>query len=119
MRISDWSSDVCSSDLGVVDLHHRTGGARPHHQAVETDLAGGLPERSAPEAEALAECPAVHGGSAFAAAAIGALGPGIGALEVVQSSLAAGEHRDHLGDGFALLLGGEPRWHVWDRKVAR
>src|SRR3546814_15276843 len=25
MRISDWSSDVCSSDLGVVSRRHRAG----------------------------------------------------------------------------------------------
>src|SRR3546814_15440363 len=25
MRISDWSSDVCSSDLNFIDIYHRTG----------------------------------------------------------------------------------------------
>src|SRR3546814_7920395 len=30
MRISDWSSDVCSSDLGLEHLLHRRG--RPHEQ---------------------------------------------------------------------------------------
>src|SRR3546814_4188136 len=32
MRISDWSSDVCSSDLAAVDAHHR--GAAVDHLAV-------------------------------------------------------------------------------------
>src|SRR3546814_11067991 len=55
MRISDWISDVCSSDLVIVDPDgHATlidlGAARPRGSAIATTVAGVLgfipPERS-------------------------------------------------------------------------
>src|SRR3546814_9661472 len=33
MRISDWSSDVCSSDLLAADRHHEAGTGRQAHLA--------------------------------------------------------------------------------------
>src|SRR3546814_3607221 len=33
MRISDWSSDVCSSDLGSLVARQQQGGGEIHHQA--------------------------------------------------------------------------------------
>src|SRR3546814_11985595 len=61
MRISDWSSDVCSSDLGHDDFHgcahsiarrtqHRSCGRPPDHVGFLTYVINGLPaqmERSA------------------------------------------------------------------------
>src|SRR3546814_12787101 len=40
MRISDWSSDVCSSDLRVGKAPHRPGADRPHHEADGKDGRG-------------------------------------------------------------------------------
>src|SRR3546814_9830333 len=42
MRISDWSSDVCSSDLGASEHHlaSRAGVHRPHHRAPRGALLG-------------------------------------------------------------------------------
>src|SRR3546814_20313455 len=41
MRISDWSSDVCSSDLAVEVAREVGGGARPdgHHRAGQAGIA--------------------------------------------------------------------------------
>src|SRR3546814_4056140 len=38
MRISDWSSDVCSSDLQEDRLHHRRGGAQADFLGIGLDL---------------------------------------------------------------------------------
>src|SRR3546814_9065807 len=53
MRISDWSSDVCSSDLLVVD--HREGRHRPGAHAEVGHQAVGATEGEAAGAEALAQ----------------------------------------------------------------
>src|SRR3546814_11502159 len=53
MRISDWSSDVCSSDLLVVD--HREGRHRPGAHAEVGHQAVGAAEGEAAGAEALAQ----------------------------------------------------------------
>src|SRR3546814_20953619 len=59
MRISDWSSDVCSSDLDGVVAHvahvQRAGRVRQHRQAVVRRLRGFLPhlERAGVVPEAL------------------------------------------------------------------
>src|SRR3546814_1374135 len=44
MRISDWSSDVCSSDLGIlaVAAHADTGERRCHVGFAEAQVRGGL-----------------------------------------------------------------------------
>src|SRR3546814_6177397 len=39
MLISDWSSDVCSSDLHVADQRRRGGHDRPHHDRVLNETA--------------------------------------------------------------------------------
>src|SRR3546814_7090666 len=54
MRISDWSSDVCSSDLAVLDWLDAGQGANPLDAKIATlafaegigQLVGGLPMRS-------------------------------------------------------------------------
>src|SRR3546814_10685083 len=40
MRISDWSSDVCSSDLGALKVRGRHAGHRKCHDACVEDLVG-------------------------------------------------------------------------------
>src|SRR3546814_2756981 len=48
MRISDWSSDVCSSDLVVVDeLHLEAADEEPRHQQPEPLVVARLVERLA------------------------------------------------------------------------
>src|SRR3546814_1208325 len=52
MRISDWSSDVCSSDLGAQPDHLRPGaarqGARLHRRAGRRDAAPARAPEAAP-----------------------------------------------------------------------
>src|SRR3546814_16693523 len=38
MRISDWSSDVCSSDLAIVDGFRAAGLERPHVDTEQPDI---------------------------------------------------------------------------------
>src|SRR3546814_6149696 len=47
MRISDWSSDVCSSDLPVSELLHKSGRLIVNAVALQADVSGALvwPER--------------------------------------------------------------------------
>src|SRR3546814_20479019 len=40
MRISDWSSDVCSSDLGVADLHESMGALAGRQSLMEPFMRG-------------------------------------------------------------------------------
>src|SRR3546814_2576312 len=52
MRISDWSSDVCSSDLPVQELPDRLAAAQEHPREVDVDhlaplLQGHVAERGA------------------------------------------------------------------------
>src|SRR3546814_11738746 len=64
MRISDWSSDVCSSDL--FDATHRAALARPRAIAVSAPRQGasrnGLPGPALPPQLQAGRLPTVHGG---------------------------------------------------------
>src|SRR3546814_12467362 len=70
MRISDWSSDVCSSDLDAGGIIRRRVGAVLVHADVDADGSGGDgPRGDGPGcAAAFAEArqPRRHGGEAFA-----------------------------------------------------
>src|SRR3546814_17889083 len=60
MRISDWSSDVCSSDLHlvgevIVELAEQRKGARVHARGDRLQHADGLQGGGVPERELLAE----------------------------------------------------------------
>src|SRR3546814_1536197 len=64
MRISDWSSDVCSSDLEFHYLHHAPGGA-PYADPAETSAA--IVDAAAESGIALTLLPVLYAHAGFGA----------------------------------------------------
>src|SRR3546814_5757102 len=97
MRISDWSSDVCSSDLEVEDV-----GAKPLRRALEAQ----------PRARGRLEEQRAHGGAGQRAAAF-AVDEGLRAVQQRDQGVARQAfEREQVAQA---AVGVELRCHVWPR----
>src|SRR3546814_13900243 len=110
MRISDWSSDVCSSDLGPLSkwLWTRGGGGKPGHRQQRRLNAGGHPKRGKVKSRKLKTGLLWHSGQSVHL--------GVGALTMANMAIARQIAEEHGCEQASTIIGEADTGGRWDER---